>query len=302
VGNGAESVETAGGDSGFLMGRMLGGCRIESEIGRGGMGVVYRAYHEALDIPVALKVLSPQFGRGDPAVVGRFIREARSAARLRHQNVVGVFNVGEEKGLHFIVQELVEGHTLGDELQRVGKLPPARALDIAIQVGQALEEAARHAIIHRDVKPDNILIGEDGMVKLADLGLAKSATQDQNLTGGGMMLGTPYFMAPEQVRSNDEVDHRSDLYSLGCTIYRLLCGVLPYQGDTVFNVLTQHVMGKIPDPRQADPDVPDDVAEIVMRLMAKDPGERYQSATELLADLRRARAGLGDDGAAPEAP
>ena len=279
-----------------LAGREVGGCRLERKLGQGGMGAVYRAHHRALDIPVAVKILPPEFARAHPDAVERFSNEARAAAKLQHPNIVGVLNVGTDAGLHFIVMQLVDGESLQKILDREGQLPVGKALGIARQIVEALRVAAEHRIVHRDIKPDNILIGRDGVARLADLGLAKTLGADTALTASGSALGTPHYMAPEQAEDAKSADHRSDLYSVGCILYRMLCGRVPYEGSSLFAILRKHVEAPVPDPLQANPALPPALAAVIARLLAKSPDRRFQTA----AELQTALAAFG--GAPPEAP
>ncbi|MHC4883596.1 MAG: protein kinase domain-containing protein [Planctomycetota bacterium] len=280
-----------------LIGQEIGGCQIEKLLGQGGMGAVYRAHHKALDIPVALKVLPSHFAKKDSTFVDRFIREARSAAKLKHQNIVGVLNVGQDKGVHYIIMDFVDGTSVEQLLRKEGVLPVDQACEMIDQVCDALELARKNNIVHRDIKPDNIMIDSDGTVKLADLGLAKSVDEDTSVTMSGVAMGTPHYMAPEQAEDARSADHRADLYSLGCTFYRMLCDTVPYEGTSVYAVLRQHEHEPVPDPRANRHDVNEGVAAIIMKMMAKDPNDRYQTAGEIRDDLSRVRQGLEPLGA-----
>jgi len=279
-----------------LTGREMGGCRIERTLGRGAVGIVYKAHHIALDIPVALKILRAGFAETDEIYIKRFVREARAAAKLQHQNIVGVLNVGEDNGTHFIVMQYVDGETLQARLEREGKLPLDAAIGIMQQICEALELAGQHSTVHRDIKPSNIMIDRNGVAKLADLGLAKADEPSQATTHAGASLGTPYFMSPEQTEDAARADHRSDLYSLGCTFYYAVCGKLPYDGFSVFQVLSKHVSAPIPDPRDAEPRIPANVANTIIKLMAKRPEGRYQTAGEVGRQLRHIQEQLGSSG------
>jgi len=273
----------------------LGDFRIVREIARGGVGVVFEAEQESLGRRVAIKVL-PKQALLDERHLRRFQREAQTAARLQHQNVVGVLNVGEENGMHFIVMQYVAGETLADRIERTGRLPVNEALDIMVQVCEGLEAVRRHEIVHRDVKPSNVMIDNDGIAKLMDLGMAKSAEHKTRLTTEDTMLGTPSFISPEQTKDAANVDHRSDLYSLGCTFFYALCGTLPYYGTSTLDVVMKHNTARVPDPRTANPNIPTRLALLIMKLMAKSPMERYQTAREVAEELKEIRRELAGPG------
>ncbi|MHA1571625.1 MAG: protein kinase domain-containing protein, partial [Alphaproteobacteria bacterium] len=234
---GVENTTVLATDADEIIGQVIGGCKIEKKLGQGGMGAVYKAHHAALDIPVAVKILPPHFAMRDPAFVERFIREARSAAKLQHQNIVGVLNVGQEHGMHFIVMQFVDGCSLQEMLKENKKLPPGKAIDIITQICSALELARKNNIVHRDIKPDNIMLDNDGTAKLADLGLAKEMDDAIDVTQSGAAMGTPHYMSPEQASDAKTADHRSDIYSLGCTLYHMISGEVPYPGESLFTIL-----------------------------------------------------------------
>ena len=279
-------------------GKMLGKCRIERLIGQGGMGAVYLAHHLALDVPVAVKVLISRPGKDMDELIHRFIREARLASRIRHPHVVQMLDVGtdEETGIDYIVQEYVGGGSVSD-LMKKGPLEEGQALDIIISVASALAAAAEFNIVHRDIKPENILLTGRGEAKLADLGIAKECNgEDGGLTVSHVMMGTPFYVAPEQARNTKRVDVRADIYSLGATLYHMLCGQPPYPGETAFEVLSNLIAEPVPDPRQKRPDLSAAVSASIMRMMAKDPADRPATAVQLLEELkvaRRATAGAG---------
>lgn len=270
-----------------LRGKVIGGCKIERCFGYGAMGTVYLAHHQALDIPVAVKILRPEFAKSGQQVIDRFLREARSAARLRHNHIVGVLNVGCEQDTYFIVMEYVDGYNLQKRVDREGKIPLLESVTFACHICDALEFAREAGMIHRDVKPDNILITKTGHAKLADLGLAKGV-EDNSLTQDNVVIGTPYYMSPEQGQGK-AVDHRSDLYSLGCTLFRITTGRLPYEEQNIYKLVLQHNEDPIPDPRDFTPAMPESFAKLIMKLMAKTVEDRYQTAQEVLKDLRRIR-------------
>lgn len=286
-----------------MIGREIGGYRVEGKLGAGGMGVVYRARQMALDRTVALKFLKAE-GDAAPDFIERFKREAQAAARLNHANVIQVYDAGHEGETLFFSMEFVEGETLSSVLDRQGRIPAARALRIMREVAKALAYAHGHGVIHRDIKPDNILITKDGQVKLADLGLAKVkdvGDAHKSLTISGEVMGTPYYMSPEQTKDTRSVDARSDVYSLGATFYRMVTGEPPFPGESPFEVMAKIQKGPVPNASERFPDVPWVYGQLIARMMATDPADRFQSASEFLTDsesvergstVRTARAGV----------
>lgn len=273
-----------------LIGTDLAYWRVTGKLGEGGMGIVYKGLHKALNREVAIKTLAPELVR-NKSYVERFLREARSAASLRHNNVVTVEHVDSGKGVYFMVMEFVEGKTLRDFIIEKHKLPPDEAIDFMIQSARGLAAAEGHGIVHRDIKPDNLMVNTSGVIKIADFGLAKGGSETaQNVTQTGTILGTPNYMSPEQAEGI-EVDCRSDLYSLGATFYHALTGLLPFEGDTPIATMIKHQTEKLVAPRERDPEVPQDISDIIEKLMAKKPAERYQSANEVLEDLERLKRG-----------
>jgi serine/threonine-protein kinase len=253
------------------------------------MADVYLARDTLLDRPVALKVLFAEFAT-DPSFVERFRREAQSAANLNHPNIVSVYDWGEEEGTYFIVMEYVEGRSLSQILRDEGPLLPDRAADVTIDVASALAFAHRNGVIHRDVKPGNVLITPLGQVKVADFGIARAVSSRENLTQTGTVMGTATYFSPEQARG-ETVDPRSDVYSLGVVLYELLVGAPPFSGDNPVSVAYKHV-SEAPQPvRERNSQVPEQLEAVCMRCLAKNPANRYHSADELAADLRRFRAG-----------
>ena len=258
-------------------------------LGIGGMAEVYLAHDEVLDRDVALKVLSRRFA-DDDEVIERFRGEARSAAALRHPNIVSIYDRGEtEDGTYYIVMEYLPGGTLKDWILREGRLPPHAAAALAVQVAEALREAHRNGVIHRDVKPQNTLLTESGDVKVADFGIARAASS-ATLTRTGVVLGSVHYMSPEQA-IGAPVDSRSDLYSLGVVLYEMLTGEPPYDGENPICVAMKHLEGRPPSPRETDPLIPEGMDAVTIRLLAKDPEERYPDATSLLEDLDRVQRG-----------
>jgi serine/threonine-protein kinase len=261
---------------------------IESTLGRGGMATVYRGRDRVLDRPVAIKVLAERYA-GDEQFVTRFKREARAAAGLNHTNIVAVFDTGDTDGRHYIVMEMVEGETLAELLKREGPLSPDRAARIAGTVARALASAHDNGLIHRDVKPGNVMLTSDGDVKVMDFGIARAATDD-TLTQTGMVLGTASYLSPEQSRG-DPVDHRSDVYSLGCVLYEMLTGRPPFEGDTPVGVAYKHVHEQPDPPSSLNREIPPEVEAVVMRALAKDPDARYATAEAFREALTAAVAG-----------
>jgi len=271
----------------LFIGKVLGGCQILEKVAHGGMGVVYRAKQLNLGRTVAVKILSEELA-SDATFVRRFIQEARSAAQLSHGNIVHINDVGEYQGIFYFVMEYVDGKNLRDILKVHDKLDIARALEITIQVCHALRHAHNRGIIHRDIKPENIMITREGVVKLADLGLAKrmAAENTAGITHAGSILGTPFYMAPEQAKDFSAVDSRSDIYSLGVTLYKMITGKVPFDGRSPIEVMIKAIDGKkvpIRDLRE----VPQELEEIVDRMMNKQPEKRYQQVDEVLRDLSR---------------
>jgi len=266
-----------------LVGQTVGQCRIVEEVGQGRFAIVYKAWQESLGRYVALKVLRPRFAH-DEDFVRRFRREARAAARLNHANIVTIHGVGQQDGIHYIVMELLEGQDLARVIQQEGSLPPRRVIDIACQVAEALEYAHARKLIHRDVKPSNIVVSLEGRATLTDFGIVKVASEP-HLTQTGFFVGTPAYVSPEQARGKT-VDHRSDIYSLGVVCYEMLAGRLPFEGDNTLAVLHAHAYETPPPMRSRRQGLPVGLRKAVEMAMAKDPRRRFQSAGEIITALR----------------
>ena len=254
-------------------------------IARGGMAQVYRAMDRQLERPVALKVLFPELSV-DRTFVERFRREAQAAANLSHPNIVPVFDWGEDDGSYFIVMEYVEGRPLSAVLRDPQRMPPRQIATIGAGVAAALAFAHRHGVVHRDVKPGNVLITPDGDVKVTDFGIARAMNTEESLTQTGAVMGTAAYFSPEQAEGKG-VDSRSDIYSLGVVLYEMAVGRPPFTGDSPVAVASKHVRDMPVLPREANPTVPPALEAVIMKAMAKNPDDRYGSAEELRADLLR---------------
>ena len=267
-----------------LTNQSIAGYSILHRLGVGGMSEVYLAFQESLHRHIALKVMRADFvGSSDHEQ--RFLQEARAVASLIHPNIVQVYDVGRFESIHYIAQEYVPGSNLHAYMQRRGALPLAESVSILWQATAALQKAASIGLVHRDIKPDNLLLTPDGEVKVADFGLARARGQTQNLTAIGVTLGTPLYMSPEQIQGL-AVDSRSDLYSLGATAYHMLSGRPPFSGETTLALAMQHLQSEAPPLSQLRPDLPPALVNIVHRLLSKSPDERYASASELSRALR----------------
>jgi len=264
---------------------------VHSRIGRGGMADVFLARDRLLDRPVAVKVLFPEYAT-DPSFVERFRREAQAAANLTHPNIVGVYDWGRQGSTYFIVMEYVNGRTLADILKAEGSLQPQRAADIASDVAAALGFAHRNGVVHRDVKPANILVAPTGAVKVADFGIARAlnSSNEQDLTQAGAVMGTATYFSPEQAQGANP-DPRSDLYSLGIVMYEMVAGKPPFSGENPVAIAYKQVHDAPARLSSIKPDVPQAYEAIVMKLLAKSPANRYPASDELRADLRRFREG-----------
>ncbi len=262
----------------------LGDFELVRKLGQGGMGAVYLAHQISLDRKCALKVMSSQLSQKKD-FVERFIREARVGAKIEHPNVVRCYAVGEHKNIYFAALEFIDGASMQDWIKKLGTLEVGDAVHITIVCAQALGHAHKMNLIHRDIKPDNILVTKNGMVKVADLGLAKAVDDDQSMTQSGTGMGTPLYMPPEQARNAKYVDQRSDIYALGCTLYRYLTGAPPFKADSTMELILAKENSKYTPAAKINKAIPEKLDLIIDKMMAKDPKHRYQTCDELLADL-----------------
>ncbi len=269
-----------------LVGRYIGNrYEILEKIGNGGMATVYKAKCHVLNRFVAVKVLKEEFTT-DEEFIRRFNIEAQSAAGLTHPNIVSVYDVGHEDNIYYIVMELIQGKTLKQIIAESGILPWKWSVNIAIQIASALEAAHKNNIVHRDIKPHNIIITEDGVAKVTDFGIAK-AVSNSTITAFGTTIGSVHYFSPEHARGG-YTDAKSDLYSLGIVMYEMLTGRVPFDADTPVSIALKHMQEKPVEPIKLNPSIPLAVNQIIMKAMRKDPNERYQSATEMLRDLNAA--------------
>ncbi|MDT3414750.1 serine/threonine-protein kinase [Brevibacillus aydinogluensis] len=267
-----------------MEGQRLGGrYQLEARIGGGGMAIVYKAKDLVLNRQVAVKVLRSQFGT-DEDFVTRFRREAQAVASLSHPNVVGVYDVGQDGDTHYMVMEYVEGSTLKDLINRHGALPVEEAVRIAAEICDALDHAHQNQIIHRDIKPHNILIGKNGRVKVTDFGIARAVTST-TITHTNAVLGSVHYFSPEQARGGVTAE-KSDIYSLGIVLYEMVTGQLPFSGDSPISVALKHLQEPLPEPRQVNPNIPQSVENVILKALVKDPQMRYASAREMMEDLK----------------
>src|SRR5437762_1338263 len=266
-----------------------GRYRIVRKLGTGGMAKVYLAEDEVLGRRVAIKILDDRHA-GDDQFIERFRREAKNAASLSHPNIVSIYDRGEAEGTYYIAMEYLDGRSLKELIVARGPAPVNVAIDYARQILAAIRFAHRHGIVHRDIKPHNVLVDAEGRLKVTDFGIARAGTSQ--MTEAGSIVGTAQYLSPEQARGS-AVDQRSDVYSLGIVLYELLTGEVPFSGDTPVEIAMKH-LSQTPEPPSAlRPEIPHDLDMVVMRALAKDPEDRYQSAEEMDADLARVARGAG---------
>ena len=270
----------------FAVGETVGPYRILEQLGRGGMATVFKGYHAALDRYVAIKALHPAFME-DPNFLARFQREARVVAKLEHPNIVPIYDFSEHEGRPYLVMKFIEGETLKARLGR-GPIDQNELLRVTQAVGEALTYAHQKGILHRDVKPSNVLLGFDNRIYLADFGLARIAQAGESTLSSDKMLGTPQYMSPEQAMGLKELDEGTDIYSFGVMLYELTVGRVPFSADTPFSVIHDHIYTPLPLPRKINPDVPEPVERVLLKALAKERKDRYENANLLVQAFKKA--------------
>ena len=280
----------AGSDGPLSIGsRFAGRYDIEGVLGEGGMGIVYRAYDQEIGETVALKALRPELGNLDSTLLERFKQELRLARRITHRNVVRTYDLGEVSGVYFITMEFVRGTSLSTLIRESGKLDVPAALTIGKQLCRALEVAHEEGIVHRDIKPQNLLVEPSGFLKVMDFGIARLAEKGaggKGLTTVGVIVGTPQYMAPEQI-FGEAVDGRTDIYAAGAVLFECVVGRPVFEASSVVALVSRHMESAPPDPSTLNPDVPPELSRIILRALARQPSDRWATATELLRALER---------------
>ena len=269
-----------------MLGRILGDrYELVEKVGSGGMAIVYKAKCHLLRRHVAVKILRPELVE-DEDFVARFKRESLAAASLSHPNIVNIYDVGEENGVYYIVMEYVRGKTLKEYIREKGRLDWEEAVRIASQICSALKHAHKNGIVHRDIKPQNILVSEDGTIKVADFGIARAVSSATVTVAGANVMGSVHYFSPEQARGG-YVDAKSDLYSLGIVLYEMVTGCVPFEGDTAISVALKHIQERAKPPWELNPDLPKSLNDVIEKSTEKDQARRYQTAGEMLRDLQR---------------
>jgi serine/threonine protein kinase len=264
----------------FAAGENVGPYRIIEQLGQGGMATVLKAYHPALDRYVAIKALHPAIME-DASFLARFEREAKVVAKLDHPNIVPIYDFAEHEGQPYLVMKFIEGETLKARLAK-GPLSKSEAIKIVEAVGKALAYAHRRGYLHRDIKPSNVLLSPDGAIYLADFGLARIAEAGASTLSGDMLMGTPHYISPEQARGEHDLDHGTDIYSFGVVLYELIVGRVPYNADTPFSIIHDHIYTPLPMPRKINPTVPEAIERVLLKALAKERGDRYASVEEMV--------------------
>ena len=266
-----------------------GRYQIIEELGRGGMGKVYKALDAEVDEKIALKLIKPEIA-ADKKTIDRFRNELKFARKIRHKNVCQMYDLGSAEGAYFITMEYVAGEDLKKLIRKMGFLSPGQAVAIAKQVCDGLVEAHRLGVVHRDLKPQNIMVDEKGDARIMDFGVARSI-EGKSITGAGMMIGTPDYMSPEQVDGKD-IDQRSDVYSLGVILYEMVTGQTPFEGETPFTIGVKHKSEVPKNPKELNSQIPDDLCRVILRCLEKEREKRYQSAGEVRSELINIEKGI----------
>ena len=266
-----------------------GRYEIIEELGEGGMGKVYRVEDTKLKQEIALKLITPEIAL-DKKTIERFRNELKTARKIRHKNVCGMYDLGEEKGTHYITMEYVRGEDLKRLIRKIGQLGAGQTIPIAKHICEGLEEAHRLGVVHRDLKPQNVMVDEDGNARIMDFGIARSL-EAKGITGAGVMIGTLEYMSPEQVEGK-ETDQRSDIYSLGVILYEMITGRLPFEGDTPLSIALKHKTEEPLEPRKFNAQIPENLSRVILRCMEKDREKRYQRVEELLSELSKIEKGI----------
>ncbi len=272
----------------FVVGENVGPYRITKQLGVGGMATVWKAYHPALDRYVAIKALHPSF-KEDPQFTARFQREAKIVAKLTHPHIVPIYDFSEHEGMAYLVMRYIDGRTLKAILKE-GPLPLDKVIDILEPAGQALAYAHDQGVLHRDIKPSNFILSLEGEVFLTDFGLARMAETGDSTLSRDMLVGTPQYISPEQARG-EKLDARTDIYSLGVVLFEMLTGKVPYDADTPYAVIHDHIFSPLPLPTEFKPDVPGSVERVVLKALAKDRNDRFENVREMVSALEEALAG-----------
>src|SRR5512141_957360 len=270
----------------FNPGENIGPYRIIEQLGQGGMATVYKAYHASLDRYVAIKVLHPAFNE-DNTFEMRFQREARVVARLEHPNIVPVYDYAEHDKRPYLVMKFIEGDTLKAYMNK-GPLSSDDIRKIVDAVGSALAYAHKQGILHRDIKPSNVLVATDGQMYLADFGLARIAQSGESTLSSDMIMGTPQYISPEQAMGKKDLDAGTDIYSFGVMLYELVVGKVPFSADTPFSIIHDHIYSPLPLPRKVNPEVPEPVERVLLKALAKDRLDRYESVDQMVSAFKDA--------------
>ena len=270
----------------FKVDGKIGPYLILGQIGQGGMGTVFKAYHPALDRYVALKVLHPAF-QEDQTFTARFQREARVVARLEHTNIVPIYDYAEDEKLPYLVMKFIEGSTLKNRLTQ-GSLDSNEIIQVVNSVGSALAYAHQQGVLHRDIKPSNILIGRDGVIYLADFGLARLVQAEVSTLSAESIMGTPHYISPEQATGRDNLTERADIYSFGVMLYEIVVGQIPFNANTPFSIIHDHIYSPLPLPRTLNPDISEQVEHVLLTALAKDPADRFENVAQMVSAFKNA--------------